>query len=70
MKNTSLSEYRKLNKLTLREMAAKIGVSQTFYNKIEYGDRNPSYDFIKRFCVAFPKANIRNIFFANEIYKV
>lgn len=58
-----LSEFRKARKNTLEEMACKIGVSQSFYEKIEYGDKNPSFNFIRKFKDAFPYANVEKIFF-------
>jgi len=61
-----LLEFRnKLNKSTL-EMASIIGVSKSYYEKIEYEDRNPSYNFITKFKRAFPNADVNAIFFTNE----
>ena len=62
----NLIEFRvSLNKSTT-EMAAIIGVSKSYYEKIEYEDRNPSYNFITKFKAAFPKADVDYIFFAEE----
>ncbi|MGV8149656.1 MAG: helix-turn-helix transcriptional regulator [Alkaliphilus sp.] len=44
-------------------MANKIGVSKSFYEKIEKGDRQPSRNFMLLFASAFPDANIQDIFF-------
>ena len=44
----------------------KIGISTSFYDKIEYGDRNPSFNFITLFKEAFPKAEVDEIFFKND----
>lgn len=58
-----LVEHRKSLKLTVDEMAERIGVSSSFYEKIEYGDRNPSFNFIKAFKKVFPTADADTIFF-------
>ncbi len=54
-----------LNKNTT-EMASIIGVSKSYYEKIEYEDRNPSFNFITKFKKAFPYADVDNIFFSNQ----
>lgn len=66
---TKLIEFRKNEKLSVNEMADKIGISSSFYEKIEYGDRNPSYNFITLFKCAFPDVEIDNIFFNQSIHK-
>jgi len=58
-----LIKFRKDKKLSINEMAEKIGVSSSFYEKIEYGDRNPSFNFITLFKRAFPGTEVDNIFF-------
>lgn len=58
-----LINFRKSEGLSLKEMAAKIGVSNSFYEKIERGERNPSYNFTKAFKVAFPGIKADGIFF-------
>ncbi len=61
-----LIEFRiNLNKSTT-EMAAIIGVSKSYYEKIEYEDRNPSYNFITKFKAAFPNADVDSIFFDEQ----
>ncbi len=59
----NLSEFRNDRKLTHDEMAKKLGISKSFYKKIEYGDRNPSFNFIKKFKEVFPDADIDELFF-------
>ena len=49
-----LIEFRKKNNLTINSMAKKIGVSISFYEKVERCERNPSYNFIRLFKKAFP----------------
>ena len=53
--------------LTTEEMAKPIGVSKSFYEKIEGGQRNPSYGFISKFKEAFPDAE-NEIFFNNNLH--
>lgn len=60
-----LKDFRNDKSNTLDEMASKIGVSKSLYEKIEYGDRTPSAKFIKKFKEAFPEVDI-NIFFESE----
>lgn len=52
--------------MTTEQMAEKIGVSNSFYTKIERGERNPSFNFIGLFKLAFPMADIDVIFFKNK----
>lgn len=44
-------------------MAKMINVSQSLYDKVETGARNPSYNFICKFIDVFPEADIKAIFF-------
>ena len=59
----NLSEFRNKYKLTHYEMAEKLNVSKSFYSKVEYGVRNPSFNFIKKFKEVFPNADIDVLFF-------
>lgn len=61
-----LSNFRKELDKTLVEMASDIGVSKSYYEKIEANQRNPSYCFINKFKKAFPDADINKIFFAKN----
>lgn len=63
-----LISFRKSLGLTIDEMSKKIGVSNSFYEKIEYGDRNPSFNFISSFKTAFPDTNADDIFFDNTLH--
>lgn len=58
-----LIDYRKFLGLTVAQISEKIGVSSSFYEKIERGDRNPSFNFIKAFKDAFPDTDTDSIFF-------
>lgn len=46
MFNTRLEEYRESLGLKKRELADKLEVSESYYNMIENGKRNPSKSFI------------------------
>ena len=63
MKNEKLIAFRKEQKLSVAMMAKKIGVSPSYYEKIEYGYRNSSYSFILKFKQAFPSLDVEHIFF-------
>ena len=58
-----LKEFRTSKKMSIKMMAAEIGVSKSYYEKIEYGERQPSYNFILKFVNRFPDANTDVIFF-------
>lgn len=62
MKKQPLVDYRQSQNLSIPEMAKKIGVSKSFYEKIEYEDRLPSYNFLVKFKNAFPTADTDKIF--------
>lgn len=62
MKNHNLILFRKERKLSISDMAKIVGISESYYEKIEYGDRSPSYNFLIKFKRAFPEANTDNIF--------
>lgn len=66
--DSKLAEFRRNQHLTLKEMAKMTGTSQTLYNKIEYCERKPSYEFIHRFYRAFPNVDIGWLFYANQDY--
>lgn len=58
-----LKEFRKSRKLNHKEMAKEIGVSASYYYKIESGYRNPSYEFLMKLKERFPDVNIDEMFF-------
>lgn len=64
--NCTLSDFRKSKKMSSDEMANIIGVSPSFYSKIESDRRNPSYNFICKFLKKFPDANVNEIFFSKK----
>lgn len=62
MSNKKLSEFRKERNLSTSEIAEIIGVSKSQYDKIEYGQRTPSFRFLYKFKYAFPEANVDSLF--------
>ena len=62
MERANLKQFRVSLKKSQSEMAKIIGITLSFYSKIELGIKNPSIDTIKKFKDAFPTANIDNIF--------
>ena len=59
-----LASIRKKLNLTQAEMAEKLDVSFSYYQKIENGYKQPSYNFINKFTEIFPDTDI-SIFFQN-----
>lgn len=62
--NDALRDFRLQLGKTIPEMAKIVGVSQSYYDKIERGERQPGYGFLRKFVKAFPHADLRPIFFA------
>lgn len=58
-----LCKFRLAKKLTQKEIARRIGVSESYYSKIEGGYKLPSFRFLKRLKAAFPDADIDELFF-------
>ncbi|QEK11654.1 helix-turn-helix transcriptional regulator [Crassaminicella thermophila] len=58
-----LKKFRENKNLNKEQMASLLDISTSFYEKIEKGERNPSYNFIKKFKRKFPEADINYIFF-------
>ena len=63
----SLRQFRQENGLSQSKMAQKLGVSKSFYEKVEYGQRSASRDFLLKFKAAFPAYDM-NIFFDNAAH--
>jgi len=59
----TLKEFRKQLNLTKQQIAEKIGVSLSFYEKIESGSREASRAFMLKLKKAFPEADISAMFF-------
>lgn len=60
-----LASIRKKLNLTQAEMADKLDISFSYYQKIENGYKNPSYNFINKFTKIFPEVDV-SIFFQNN----
>ncbi|ABG84175.1 DNA-binding protein [Clostridium perfringens ATCC 13124] len=60
----SLQRFRLSKNLSRSEIAKLLGISESYYTKIELGIRNPSYNFLKKFKSKF-RCTLDEIFFAN-----
>ncbi len=67
---TTLVNFRNIEGLSQKELADKLGVTLSFYSKIEIGLRNPSFNFIMKFKSNFPTADINKIFFENKQHEM
>lgn len=63
MKLEKLKQFRQTLDMSKVDMARLLAVSLSYYEKIESGERNPSYNFITRFSREFPESDINSIFF-------
>lgn len=61
-----MKELRKSKKLNKKQMADEIGVSASYYYKVESGFQNPSFEFLKKLKERFPEANIDQMFFKTK----
>lgn len=64
-----LQEFRKRKNKTQQEMADILGVSKSYYEKIEYSNREPSREFMEAFKRAFPDFDM-NIFFEKQSHEM
>lgn len=62
--NTKLIAFRQNCNLTQFEMSKKLHISKSYYEKLERGDRQPSYRVIKTFNAVFndKTVDVREIF--------
>ncbi len=58
----ALIEFRNEQNLTQKEMAKKIKVSKSYYEKVEKGFKKPGRGFLEKFKETFPSIDM-NIFF-------
>jgi len=58
-----LSEIRMNLGLTQEEMASDLNISKSYYQKIENGERSPSFDFLRKFKKKHPMQSVDAIFF-------
>lgn len=63
-----LREYRQKCGLSRQEMAEKVHISTSLYEKIELDQRQPSRLFLSKFKAAFPDYDM-NIFFDELLHK-
>lgn len=49
----TLKDFRLKQKKTQQEMADLVGITKSMYEKLEYNERTPSVETIKRFKKAF-----------------
>lgn len=64
-----LKEFRLSLGMTLQEFASNIGVSKSYYEKIESGQRKPSREFMTKLKYKFPQFDV-NIFFTEQKHKM
>lgn len=64
--NTRLRDFRKEQHLSISEMSKSLGVSRSAYEKVEYEQRTPSYNFVKRFKAQYPNADTDALFFTSN----
>lgn len=60
--NSKLRAFREEQKLSILEMSKSLGVSKSTYEKVEYGQRTPSYNFVKRFKLKYPASDTDSLF--------
>lgn len=65
----TLKEFRESKHLTQNKFAKDIGISTSFYIKIENGTRKPSSEFIRKLKVVYPEFDA-NIFFDFKLHKM
>ena len=65
--NSKLRDFRERQRLSILEMSKSLGVSKSTYEKVEYGQRTPSYNFVKRFKRRYPMTDTDALFF-NDNY--
>lgn len=67
MKLTALKLFRRKRELTQRQMADRIKVSYSLYEKVERGKMRPSKWFVQGFKEAFPYVDADKILFPGEL---
>ena len=65
-----LRTFRKEKGLTQDEMAKKLDITLSMYEKVECGRAGASAAFMRRLKAAFPDANIDLLFFADNSNKI
>ncbi len=67
---SKLKIFRESQNLSQKEMSEKLGVSLSYYSKVENGVRNSSFDFLKKIKETFPDISIDNTFFTGKFPKI
>ena len=67
MKREELRNFRISKKITQEEMAKELNVTVAHYKAVEYGIRNPSFEFMERFKIKFPTSSIDKIFYSKSL---
>ena len=62
MANTKINNFRKNKRLSIEELAKRLGYSVSFVKKVVYGEREPSRSFYTKLKKEFPDTDM-NIFF-------
>lgn len=62
LERTNLKSFRTSLNKSQNEMAEILGITLSFYSKLELGIKNPSIKTIKSFKEKFPTADVDNIF--------
>ncbi|MCC6093551.1 MAG: helix-turn-helix domain-containing protein [Eubacterium sp.] len=60
--NARLVYFRISEQMSMKKMAESLGVSESYYQKIEYGVRNPSFNFLRKFKSVFPDTDADYLF--------
>lgn len=64
--NSRLRRFREELGLSITEMSKSLGVSKSNYEKVEYGQRTPSFKFVNQFKSTYPSADTNALFFTNN----
>lgn len=63
--NIALKNFRLGKSISKDKIARIIGVSLSFYEKVENGHVNASRGFMEKLKIAYPEVNIDELFFSN-----
>lgn len=61
MSNGYLRDFRKIKGLSAKSLANAMGISESLYEKVEYGYRNPSYGFTTKLKRIYPDVDISQL---------
>ena len=65
----TIKRFREQLNLSIDDMAKSLGMSTSMYEKIEYGYREPSKQFIEKIKNTYPYIDT-NIFFKKEVHNI